>query len=177
MNIYILYNNFINFIKYWLLYLRNILFKKPSYEKTRLYDTPVVITTGQYIDKIEEPNSLVDPILPIKEKDEYYKELYDNLHVISLIKPGDKILIYNNKLIIDLSYVPSLSRWIYGHTGISSIDFIETQIIDALNLLHNKQIYDKIPEVITGLNNLKITYKTRTDIIDKINCIILRIKT
>ena len=108
----------------------------------------------------------------IKEK---HRQLVDNIRVIQTIKVGDKLCItYGGDLSIDVSYVPFITRTLYGNNKNVTIDAV-SEIILKGNKIRQRYIYinnlynDKL---IMGLTNLATTYKDKHDIHAKINVLI-----
>lgn len=94
----------------------------------------------------------------IKEK---HKKLIDNLIVIQNIKVGDKLCVtYDGILSIDNSYIPFITRTLYGNNKNVTIDAI-TQVIEKGKRYRKKYKYiDELfnSQLILGLVNLSNTY-------------------
>lgn len=156
---------FIRIIGMW-----NSCFHAQDYENSS--DETIELEAPMVSDQEEDDNFVVEPTPEDREK---YNEIYKNLSVISSLKRGEKISIYDNSIIVENSYAPSVSRWWYNQNGTSCIDFIDEQITCAIEMRKYQGIYDKIQECKTGLNNLKATYSNRQNIMDKIDIILEKI--
>ena len=94
-----------------------------------------------------------------------------NLRLISKIEIGDKLYPTDKYINIDNSWMPSVTRWLYGVNRNKNLEFI-TSIINRAFILNNSISNDKSPEApqmllrltsdlsnsIHGLLNLKQTY-------------------
>jgi hypothetical protein len=84
-----------------------------------------------------------------------------NLEIIRSIKQGDKLCVsYNGELSIDTSYVPFLTRALYGNNRHVTIDVVINTVIRGKRLFEYypnlEQYYDNMLK--TGINNLIATY-------------------
>jgi hypothetical protein len=98
------------------------------------------------------------------------EEVLININLISKIEPNYKLLIKDNFINIDTSYIQSISRWFYGNDRNSTLLFLNLVINKSFEycdkLLSSKNIDTKllfritldIKNSINGLLNLKQTY-------------------
>ena len=141
----------------------------------------------------------------MSELDLQKKLIMSNLEILSLIQINDKLLFNNNKFSIDKwAYFQPLYRWYYNESRDTTIknitSFIETlfTFIDsiythsfennyyiALSKTHQlsqnacdilRDISSELQKSITGLNNLKCTYKNDNNIVSSLEIIIEKIQ-
>jgi hypothetical protein len=110
--------------------------------------------------------------------DDYFdtelEKIKENLVVIGNIKKQEKLWINEEKLIIDTSYFPQISRWMYSQNREKIVAFIVTTIDGAIKYMHkfDEDTFDKtmlknlISTCIFGLENLRETYPDKKVEID-----------
>jgi hypothetical protein len=117
--------------------------------------------------------------------------LHTNLVLLSKIKPGDKLIYYNNLFNIDRSYLQFAKRWYYSECRIKTINYINIiidQIFMAIDLIIIDDAYItlssetrdttlqrftiELKNSINGLINLKTTYIDDHSITSSIDVII-----
>jgi hypothetical protein len=91
----------------------------------------------------------------------------------------------NYEIIIDKSYIPQISRWIYSQNRVKTINTIENLINITINQINyfeyikNDELIDKffnlLDKSVKGLQNLKITYESDNENSNKIIKIINKI--
>lgn len=111
--------------------------------------------------------------------------IFTNLDNISKINVGDK-LIHNNKYImIDSSYIKSITRWYYGFSRFTILEFIDKILIEAykyLKLLRQNtddtsgilwiKLISRLKNSASGLTKLRQTYSFDEEFIKQIDTII-----
>jgi hypothetical protein len=131
------------------------------------------------IDKIN--NEFSNDIMPLDV-------IFTNLENISKIIVGDK-LSYNKKYItIDSSYVKSVSRWVYGFSRFSILDFINKILDESYEhlqiLRHNNddvsgilwiKLISRLKNSAMGLTKLRQTYCNDEEFIEKLDVVIKKI--
>jgi hypothetical protein len=113
-----------------------------------------------------------------------------NLKLLSHVKEYDKLTIYDDKLDIDKRYFRDIMRRIRGESHVDTLNFIEKLVKSAeyhsIKLmksgkqddLHDlKLLTNDLEACQTGLNNLKVTYKSYNVVICKIDIYLEQIKT
>jgi hypothetical protein len=118
--------------------------------------------------------------------------LIKNLYTLSKILPYQKLYInsanskkINFEILIDESYFPQLSRWYYSQNRINTIETIEKLTNETITIINNfkenenKELMEKyanlLKNCIDGINNLKITYESDYESVNKLNKIITKI--
>ena len=98
-------------------------------------------------------------------------DIFINLTLISRIEVGNKLIIKNKRVNIDVSYFPFLTRWFYGQNHSDALIFINNILLKSF-VFNDLLIKDKTEEarhnllrlhnilmnVVTGLTNLMQTY-------------------
>ena len=81
--------------------------------------------------------------------------------VNSSLQKGQKLKVsYYGLLIVDLSYIPSLTRMITGNNKNNTIEQVEKTILDSIQYKNHDDIKVLINDGLkNGLNNLLDTYK------------------
>ena len=105
------------------------------------------------------------------------KDIYENLYVISQIKPFDKLYHSDQKLYLEDSYVPSVKRWYRGSSRTDTLNFIKYIIaqaffqnellkkrIDSDSVHLHMKILNGLKGASNGLTNLQKTYEKDMDI-------------
>tara|TARA_B100001094_G_C18164224_1_gene791089 strand:+ start:1648 stop:2142 length:495 start_codon:yes stop_codon:yes gene_type:complete len=64
-------------------------------------------------------------------------ELLYKLQIFESIKVGDKLSCNNDKIIIDSSIIPSISRWFYAEDRKITIELIKNTINEVINITDN----------------------------------------
>jgi len=95
---------------------------------------------------------------------QYIKEIEkikENLRIISSLQKGQKLKVsYYGLLIVDLSYIPSVTRMITGNNKNNTIEQVEKTILDSIQYKNHDDIKVLINDGLkNGLNNLLDTYK------------------
>lgn len=111
-----------------------------------------------------------------------------NLDNLSNISVGDKMIIDNKIIMIDNSYVKSVSRWFYGYSRNNIIEFIEKILNESykhLNLLRKNsddtsgimwiKLISRLKKSAVGLTKLRQTYIDDEDFVKKIDDIVKKI--
>ena len=93
--------------------------------------------------------------------------IINNLDVISSINPHYKLWCCGDKLEIDTSYIPSVSRWWNSQGRDVSMSMINRTIHMTFYKL-NTVLINKINNVVKGLENIKLTYPDKSNDIDKL---------
>jgi hypothetical protein len=130
--------------------------------------------------------------MTIKNQDELViNELHTNLVLLSKILPGDKLVISDNLLNIDRTYLQGIRRWFNSEDRIKTIKFISI-IVDQTFMIIDNIIVDnryitlssetrdtllqrftlELKNSINGLINLKSTYIYDNSITSNIDVII-----
>jgi hypothetical protein len=104
-------------------------------------------------------------------------DIFENLEVLSQIKPNDKLYHTDTKIYIEDSYFPSVKRWYRGSSRNETVKFIKyvlTQTFFQIELLKKRIDFDSIilhmsllnylKNTIDGLQNLQKTYENDIDI-------------
>lgn len=113
------------------------------------------------------------------------EDIFINLTVLSKIAPGDKLIIENEHLLnIDISLIPSLSRWLRGISRLEVMQFISTVLKHAFELHDTEQneqqlfrLTADLKNALTGLNNLKLTYQSDKLVQSEIDVMMENIRT
>ncbi len=120
------------------------------------------------------------------DTNDYY---YLNLNILSQLEEHDKLgltNINNNiKLIVDKSsYISSVSRYYNGYNRISVIDYLKdftNRLEKYIELLvkgnlndYNETIVPIIENALKGLDNLKNTYSSDSNIVSELSLIIIK---
>jgi hypothetical protein len=89
-------------------------------------------------------------------------ELYTNLSLISKIEVGDKLVLKNNYITIDKSYLGFFSRWINNVGRDETLKYIANLLNFSFTYLTDEseksRILNYLQLSLNGLNNLKQTY-------------------
>ncbi len=114
--------------------------------------------------------------------------LLENIQTISNIKSGEKLWLSDQKLAIDNSIIPQISRWAYSQNRYDIITFIHREIQIANNIMYLRtnegltflvigELSCYMGGIYKGLCNLKITYSEDKNMINKIDDIIACLNT
>lgn len=165
-------------------------------------DTNTIINLKK--DKIDENNKNTENKTILKSfsnKNIYEPKSEDflilsNLILLSKLEPNQKIFVSHSEksnkdsqisfeLKIDNSYLPKLTRWYYKQNRNETIWALNKLIDVAIyqyevhikleNSVEQKKYMDLFVDILKGLKNLKITYKTDKLTADEIDLIILKI--
>lgn len=114
--------------------------------------------------------------------------IFTNLDNISKINIGDKLIHDNKYITVDCSYVKSVTRWYYGFSRYTILDFIDKVLNEAYTYLHIlKQSADdtsgilciklisRLKKSASGLTKLRQTYSYDDEFIKRIDAIIKRV--
>ena len=110
-----------------------------------------------------------------------------NLKLISKIKQNEKLIIDNKIIKVDVRILQNIRRWFTSDGRDELIDYIEfiinetigyiSNLTDGDNLTYTKRkLIDELSNIISGLDNLKSTYKTDNIITSKIEILQEKIK-
>jgi hypothetical protein len=114
--------------------------------------------------------------------------IFTNLDNISKINIGDKLIHDNKYITIDSSYAQSLTRWIYGFSRFSILEFINELLNEAyaqLKILKENtddtsgvlwiKLIFRLKNSASGLIKLRQTYGTDEEFIKQIDIIIKKL--
>lgn len=116
-------------------------------------------------------NNIFEDIISIN-----FKDINENLIILSKIKLNDKLYHNDNKIYIEDSYIPSVTRWLRGSSRDDTnmfIKYILTQAFFHLELLKKRNdtesiflqntLLNNLKNSVYGLKNLKKTYSNDLD--------------
>lgn len=127
-----------------------------------------------------------DPVYEVlsSETIKRIETIFSILKLISNVKIYEKFWLENDTLTIDTSYLPRWSRWRSSQKREKILKYIEDILNEFLSISIKYKIsthfcavevYNILPSVINGLNNMKITYPDCVSEISKIQEIALNI--
>ena len=105
------------------------------------------------------------------------EQLYVNLSLISKIEIGNKLLICDNFITVDKSYISFISRWLNNSSRDETIKYISFILKSCFESLENNtcdrnRMLNYLQLCLNGINNLKQTYSDDKLIQAKIDVLI-----